>query len=452
MFQFLVQKKSRGFTLIEALVLLFIFTVVVMSFFEAYTVGTRLIIESKNRLGATALANQKMEIIRSIDYGNVGIITGIPSGEISEYETVSVNTREYLVHTFVQYVDDSFDGELGGSPNDAIPNDYKRVRITVSWGAKGPDQSVYTFANISPNGVETSAGGGVLSINILDITGSGVAGATVRIVNSGEGVDITTSTDTTGNIILPGTPAGIQNYELTVSKSDYYGTMTYPLLSPPAFIPVDEHASVADGVLNQKSMIMDQHADVTINSKDPFGTDVLNFDFNMSDGKILGTDPDTGDNVYEYDQDLSTNASGVKDIEDQSHGQYTLSETDARYQLYKLNPGETVIGVLDALPGQVTTVNMILLDTQIGSLKVDVTDAGDGSLIEGASVHLMNTTLGYDVTVVTDQYGFAYFPTALPELVSETYDLEVSATGFNDDNSTVNINGGLVTKAVSLNP
>ncbi len=445
-------KSPKGFTLIEALVLLFIFAIVSMTFLQTYATGTRLIIESKNRLGATALANQKIEIIRSIDYDTIGTTTGIPAGDISEYETISVNTVKYRVHAFVQYVDDIFDGKLGGNPTDTIPNDYKRVKISVSWGALGTDQTVALFTDIAPDGVETSAGGGVLSINILDSAGMGVPSASVHIVNSAAGIDVTAQTDATGNITLPGTPAGTQNYALTVSKSGYYGVRTYPPYPTSVYNPVNEHASVAAGVLNQKSLIMDQYADITVRSEDPFGTDVPSIAFNMTGGKVLGTDPTTSDLVYEYDQNLTTNASGAKDIADQSYGQYTLAESDTRYELYKLNPEGAAKDVFDAPAGQATTTDMILLDTQIGSVKVSVINDVDDSPIAGASVHLSSSSLGYDATQTTDRYGFVYFPTSLPELASGTYDMQVSATGFTTDSTTVNVNGALVTETIQLNP
>lgn len=443
---------ARGFTLIESLVLLFIFAIVSMAFLETYATGTRLIIESKNRLGATALANQKIEIIRSIDYDAIGTTTGIPAGDISEYETISVNTVKYRVHTVVQYADDVFDGRLGSNPTDAIPNDYKRVKIEVSWGALGTDQTVALFTTVAPDGVETSAGGGVLSINILDSAGMGVPGASVHIVNGASGINVTVQTDATGNITLPGTPAGTQNYALTVSKSGYYGVSTYPPYPSSPYNPTDEHASVVNGVLNQKSLVMDQYADIAVRSKDPFGTDVPNINFGMKGGKVLGTDPMTSAPTYEYDQALSTNASGIRDIPDQSYGQYTLSESDARYELYKLNPESVTKDVFDASAGQAITTDMILLDTEIGSVKTVVTNQADTSPIAGASVRLSNTSLGYDVTQATDQYGFAYFPTVLPGLVAGTYDLAVSAAGFGNDTSTANVGSSLVTKEISLTP
>jgi type II secretory pathway pseudopilin PulG len=446
-------KNLRGFTLIESLVLLFIFAIVSLAFLETYATGTRLIIESKNRLGATALANQKIEIIRSIDYDAIGTTTGIPAGDISEYETISVNTVKYRVHTVVQYADDVFDGRLGSNPTDAIPNDYKRVKIEVSWGALGTDQTVALFTDVAPDGVETSAGGGVLSINILDSAGMGVPGASVHIVNGASGINVTVQTDATGNITLPGTPAGTQNYALTVSKSGYYGVSTYPPNPTSPYNPTDEHASVVDGTLNQKSLVMDQYADITVRSKDPFGTDVPNIDFGMKGGKVLGTDPVTLAPTYGYDdQNLSTGASGSLDIPDQSYGQYTISESDTRYELYKLNPEGTAKDIFDAPAGQTTIIDMILLDTEIGSVKVSVTSSADGSPIAGASVHLSSTSLGYDATQATDQYGFAYFPTALPGLVAGTYDLAVSAAGFGNDTSTANVGSSLVTKEISLTP
>ncbi|MFZ2299952.1 MAG: hypothetical protein WAW00_02370 [Candidatus Moraniibacteriota bacterium] len=443
-------RSPRGFTLIEALTLLFIFAVVAATFFQMYATGTRLIIESKHRLGATALANQKIEIIRSIDYDTIGTISGIPAGDIPEYETIDVNGVRYRVHTVVQYVDDAFDGTSGGSPSDAIPNDYKRVRIAVSWGAMGTDQTAALFTTIAPLGVETSAGGGVLSINILDAAGFGVPSASVHIVNSAASVDVTIQTDATGNITLPGAPAGTQNYALTASKGGYYGTVTYPPYPTSAYNPVDEHASVAAGVLNQTSLVMDRYADITVHSKDPFGTDVPNINFGMKGGKVLGTDPVTSDIVYGYDQNLTTNASGIEDIADQSYGQYTLTESDARYELYKLNPEGVTKDVFDAPAGQTTTTDMILLDTEIGSVKVAVTNQADTSPIAGASVRLYNTGLGYDTTQTTDQYGFAYFSTAVTGLAAGTYDMEVSATGFQNDTDTANVGSSLVTQAIQM--
>lgn len=438
----------RGFTLIESMVFLFLFSVISLVFFQTYAVGTRLIIESKNRLGATALANQKMEIIRSIEYDTIGTTTGIPSGDLSEEEVISVNTVRYTVYTFVQYVDDSFDSTV--ATGDAIPTDYKRVRLTVSWGNEGSDQSVILFGNFSPNGVESSAGGGVLSINVLDASGSGVSGASVNIVNGAAGVNITTVTDATGNLTLPGAPAGTEAYTITVSKAGYYGATSYPAYPTSAYNPVDVHASVVENVLNQMTMVMDQSADIMLTTKDPFDAVIPGVDYTLVGGRVLGTDPVTGLEVTEFSESGTTDGSGQQSYLDESYGNYVVTATKTGYEFFKLSPENTVNNEFSVTAGSTADMSVIMLDKNIGSLKVLVKDRVTSSPLLGASVRLSNGTLAYNVTITTDQYGYAYFPTALPALVPGTYDMEVTLSGYVTENSNVVIGATLVTSTVQM--
>lgn len=442
----------KGFTLIETLVFLFLFSLISVVFYQAYAVGTRTIIETKNRLGATALANQKMEIIRSIAYSDIGTTTGIPSGTLAENETISVNTIRYSVHAYVGSVDDPFDGTLGGSPNDVVPNDYKRVRLTVSWGTGGADQQVVIFGRFSPNGIETPAGGGILSVNVLDASGSGVSGASVRIRNPSESVDLTATSDLTGNVTSVGAPAGSQNYELTVSKSGYYGAQTY---APTAsFTPIDIHASVVDNALNQTTIVMDQYADIGIHSVDPFGTDVPNVGMAIKGGRLFGTDTALSPpEIYSFSDSITTGSSGEEDIQDQSYGTYTVSSVSkSGFTFYKLSPDGPAYNQFSALAGVNNAVAVVMLDDAVSSLWVKVNDQSDPpGPVSGASVHLSESISGYDATVTTDAFGYAFFPTALPALVAGTYDLGVSATGFVTETGTVAIGGSsLVTETVSL--
>jgi len=189
-------------------VLLFVFTVVAMTFSQAWVVGTQLIFEVRNRLGATSVAAEKMEIIRNLAYASVGTKTpnasggwnyGIPPGDILQDETVNANSRTYRVHTFVQYIDDSFDGLVNSPTPDIVPNDYKKAFVTVSWGNGGPTQRVEESSIFVPQGVEQNVGGGVLSLNALDQAGIGIPGATLHIVNTKTSptINVTATTDST---------------------------------------------------------------------------------------------------------------------------------------------------------------------------------------------------------------------------------------------------------------
>lgn len=448
-----------GFTIIEALVFLFLFALITSVFFQTFAYGTALIQQSKYRLGAIALANQKMEIIKSLDFENIGTTTGIPAGDLVEDESVQVNNSTYAVHTFVQYADDTFDGTLGGSPNDLVPNDYKRVRIEVTWGNASDAETVAIATTIAQQGVEQAAGGGILSINILDSEGNGVSNTDVRIVNAGvsPAVDVTATTDATGNVFLIGAPASSQGYEVTFSRSGYYGSLTYDPYPTTSFNPTDVHASVVDATVNQATFVMDQEVDLELSTEDPFGTDIPDIDFRIDGGRQIGTvaGSSPAEPVYGFGADGATDGSGERNYPGESYGSYvwTLDAGESGYTFVRLDPDSTLgANTLQALPGTITGVKMVLADNAVRALLVTVTDATDGTPVSGASVRLTQATLSYDTTVTTSQYGQAYFPTSLPELTAETYGIEVSASGFTTETDTVTIGSSLETMTVSLTP
>jgi prepilin-type N-terminal cleavage/methylation domain-containing protein len=71
------RKRISGFTLIEALVVLFVVSLITLTFYETWNLGTKHIANAKYRLGATALANQQMEIIRSLIFDDIGTVSDL---------------------------------------------------------------------------------------------------------------------------------------------------------------------------------------------------------------------------------------------------------------------------------------------------------------------------------------------------------------------------------------
>ena len=451
-------RAAKGFTLIEGMVMLFLFALITLVFFQTFAYGTALIQQSKYRLGAITLANQKMEIIRSLDYDAIGTVSGIPAGDLVEDESIQVSNALFQVHTFVQYADDSYDGTLGGSPNDLIPNDYKRVRVEVAWGSETEAEKVVLFSTFAPLGIEQSVGGGILSINILDSQGNGLSGATVHITNSSVAptIDVTTTTDATGNLFLVGAPASAQAYNVSFSKTGYFGSQTYAPYPTTAFIPVDVHASVVDATVNQATFVMDQASTLELRTVDPFSNVVPDIDYRIDGGRQIGTESGTGIPVYEFGEDASTDTSGEKDYTNRSYGSYTwtLDPAEANYTFIGLSPesasGENLFTVL---PNVTQQMQMVVADETVNGALFTVTSSADGTPVAGATVRLTNTTLLYDETVTASAYGKSYFPeTETPGLAAETYDYEVTAAGFTTATGTVVISAGLETVSVSMNP
>jgi type II secretory pathway pseudopilin PulG len=431
------EKKYRGFSLIEALVLIFIFTIISLAFYGTFSLGIRYIQDSKNRLGALALANEKMEIVRNLEYSTIGTTTGIPNGDLTAEEDVVVNNVSYHVSTFVQYIDDPFDDE---SPDDVISNDYKRVKITVSWGSAESDgQEIFLISRFVPPGLEMDAEGGILAINIINNEGIGVPQSQVRLINSGvsPSIDITALTDDSGYLIFPGAPESLNGYEITVTKDNYETVIT---VDPDSvlYLPNDPHASVIEGRLNTKTIHQDELSDINLETIDHLGSAVPNVDFHIEGGRVLGTVSADVPPVYVYnlDEDGLTNSSGEKDYEDMSPGQYFISpdESITGYTLVGISPASPII----VSPGSSQAVEIKYVSNTVDSLIVTVIGNEDSEPINGAEVKLSNG-VNYDETITTSTDGIAFFPVDENPLLPGTYTLEISAEGFQDHSESVSI-------------
>ncbi|HRY82723.1 MAG TPA: hypothetical protein P5232_03435 [Candidatus Moranbacteria bacterium] len=436
--------KNSGFTLIEALVLLFIFSLITTTFYQVTSVGTRYIIFSKNRLGATALANEKMEIARNLKYDDVGIQGGACAGNIPQDEDIFENGKTYHVHTLAAYVDDSFDGTLGGHPSDTAYKDYKLLKITVSWGSEGSADygSVFLLSRFVPAGLETATSGdGILSINIFSDQddGAGVSGATVKVENSDLDFSETRQTDDTGNVMIVGAKESIQRYKITVSKSDYEEDIeTMPPYPDTDYNPVDTHASVVAGALNVTNIAFNKTADLKIKTQDYFGTAIPNINFTLKGGRIKGTSADSPfASIYNLDKIDQTNSSGEKNYDSISPGGYDfeVAGSVSGYKLIGTDPAPP----LSLSSEQELNFKVVLAPENKTSALIKVTTGENADPSSGAVVELSNGS-GYSESTTTDGNGSAFFPkTAEPEFQAGTYNLKITVDGYREISKEINI-------------
>lgn len=459
--------RTKGFTLIEMLVFLFIFSVSAMSFYGTFRAGISYVIDSKNRLGAVELANEKMEIIRNLGYSDVGtkvihgdgsVSYGVPAGEILQDEDLIVNTRSYHAHTDIRYHDDPFDGTISSDPPDTVNNDYKKVRIDITWPWENQTRSISLVSNFVPEGVETTAGGGTMVVNISDNQGNPIPMASVRITNSSisPAVEISTTADDLGSVLLPGMPnSENQNtYVVRVSKSsENYETLeTLPIYPDTPFDPIYYHAMVLEGELADVYMEIDKAADLEVNSVNPLNETIGSVEFTLKGGRKIGMVHAGTESVYSVDGTYETNSSGEETLEDIAGGVYGIDVTAAVKEHYALI--DTLpVSPFNLEPGADQELLLILADKNVDSLVVKVTD-GDAETptpIAGASVTLKNDLLvpAYEEMQVTNEIGRVYFPGPEKTLEETEYHLEVQAAGYSDYSTDIEING-LVTTEVEL--
>ncbi len=225
---FRLPTHNRGFSLVEMVVTIAIFSLVFGGLFASIQYTLKLITNSKATTSALALMNERLEYIRSLSYDAIGTVSGIPSGAIPQNRTSTLNGINFHERVLIQYVDSPDDGE-GASDTNGILADYKEVKVEYSWlNNQGSTSTLFLITNITPPGIETTTGGGTLTVNVFDAEVQPVSGAAVRIYNNmaTSTVDVTRYTNASGIAMFAGAPAAA-NYQIFVTKPGYSSDQTY---------------------------------------------------------------------------------------------------------------------------------------------------------------------------------------------------------------------------------
>lgn len=241
-------RSERGATLLDVVVGSALMTLVFTGIVGAFQLSIDAVSNNKARAGAIALANERLEYIRSLSYNAIGTVGGIPSGAMAQSATTSLNSVTYTRRTFVSWEDDPGDG-TGGADSNGIVVDYKAAKVAVSWNSRQGTRTITMATRISPpTGVESAVPGGTIAIQVTNDTDAPVANAMVTIVNAGVTplVDLTTFTDSMGLASVLGAPAGA-GYAVSATKAGYSTSQTYSA-SATNTNPIPAHLGVA---LNQ---------------------------------------------------------------------------------------------------------------------------------------------------------------------------------------------------------
>ena len=418
-------KSGAGFTLVELLVAVALTAIVFIGIFTAFQGGMRILVENKARSTAISLANERIEFIRNLSYEKIGTIGGIPSSDIPQQENKTLNGINFLVKTFIQYIDDPADGS-GAQDENGITTDYKKVRVETIWQAKSGQKSVTLISNFSPSGIETITGGGTLIINVLDASSNPVSQAEVKIENSKTSppISLTVLTNEQGKVIFPGSPAA-DSYKITITKTNYNTAKTYDAtLENPN--PSPGHLTILEGETTGATFSIDRLGQITVQTfeytAEPLSPLLPNLTFQIRGEKTIGKDGQ-GNPIYKYSKDLTTDSNGNSIIANLEWDTYTITvSSQTGYDLMESCPPQP----LSLLPTGSITNNLTLISHTSNSLLVLVKNAS-GNLIEGASIRLFKQSIGYDKTIPSSVCGQAFFNslTSYPD-----YSLEVIKSGY----------------------
>ena len=411
-------RSARGVTLIDTVVGVALLLLVFVGISAVFRLSIDVVTNNKARAGAIALADQRMEYIRSLTYPSVGTQGGIPTGLIAPSESISLNGVSYTRRTVVTYADDPKDG-IDASDSNGVTEDYKAVKVDVAWTSRlGGTRHVDLVARVSP---PTSAGEtnpcasscGTLSINVVNASNKALAGASVTITNStsNPAVNFNTFTNANGTVTLLAAPASA-GYGVVVTNTGYSTDQTGTGANA-SRLPL----TVSNNLTTSATFQIDGLSSMAVVTYQ-YGTllPITSVPFSIHGAKTTSSNPVT----YKYSATLGGTGSPATTISNLEWDTYTFAVAAATgYDLaYSCGPQPIALS-----PNTATTTYLYLATHTSNSLAVKVSASADSGLIGGASVRLFKS--GYDTTQITDSCGQTFFS----GLSSGTYTLSVSASG-----------------------
>ncbi len=393
----MIQKvhKIKGFTLIELIVGVTVFTIILVAVYNAYMATYAVIKVSRAKIEAISVINEQLEIVRNLPYADVGIAGGLPNGKLSHTQTIVRDVR-YTVTTTVRNIDDPFDGTVGGTPNDTSPADYKMVEVEVACDTCTNFTPLVITTRVSPKSLETASTNGALFIQVLDANGNPVSDANVHVENNAifPAIVIDDTTNPNGLLEIVDAPPGVNVYEITVTKAGY-STDSTRAVSAGNPTPTKQHATVLLQQVTQVSFIIDRVSSFAVSSVTNTCTPVGSFDFSLKGNKLIGTP-----SLLKYSQNKVTDGGGLLNLPNMEWDTYTFAGIDGVYDIVGVNP----ISPVNLLPNTSQSVQLIVEPKNPSGLLVTVRDAATGLPLSDVSAELTGPA-GFDLTKITGQ-GF----------------------------------------------
>jgi type II secretory pathway pseudopilin PulG len=425
------KKKAAGLTLVETLVGIFLIGLIFTGIFGAFELTLRIIGQMKAKTIALAIANEQIEQIRNLPYNAIGTLGGVPAGNIPQTIQLTRNNLIFTVRTTIVYIDDLRDNL---APLDPVPADYKRVKVEVSWSYAFSGK-ITLITDVAPKGIETTQGGGTLSLSVFDASGLPVAQAQIHLVNNNvnPAIDAWYYSDNQGKFILPGAPVANESYQVSVTKIGYSEDKT--IGSNLVANPAKPHLSVYEGQLTEMSFSIDRTSSLKVLTR---GTEaqgfplIYNVPFRVRGAKILGTNSEDQP-VFKYDELHNSGSLAEKTIAPLEWDSYNffVDKTTTGLDLVSVIPNQP----FDLLPNTEETVTLILSAEH--SLLLTLKDSSNDSPIFGASVRLTQSSLGYEKLQPTDERGRTFF---IP-LNETTYNVFIEKEGYLSFEDQISVSG-----------
>jgi len=373
-----IHQRQNGFTLMEVLITVFLISIVFLGIFGGFQLALKVISQTKIKTQAVYVASQRIEQIRGLKFQD------IETGQ----ENIVLNNITYNVQTIIETYDDCFDGTVEGLDcygnlveADSAPDDYKRVKVLVSWEELwGGEISLSTI--VASKSMETGEGKGALKLTISSGLGelieiscqdqlSPCPETAIQIINENLGLDqcYGTSIKTPGiRILTLDTSVIPDDYKIIVQRQGYSRIETFKsgdvYNSQTIVAPLRKNPTLNEGAFYSLTLMIDELGDLDIHTLAPGSGDRF-FDGFFDDSKIeeiedlkrleksvvLATSSPLIYKQNGYLLSTTKNPSSITQWDKFSFSDFEELETDIKYQIYYATSSEWFLVPNIDLPG-----------------------------------------------------------------------------------------------------
>jgi hypothetical protein len=383
-----------GFTLIEAVVGTALFLVIASAAYQAYFSLFKLSAANQYKILAIDLANEQFEVIRNMPYSNIGVVNGIPSGVIPEYQSFTRGGSVFTVQAIIRNIDQNPDGTIGSTTNDLSPADNKLIQLTISCAACNKFASTTLTTWVAPKNLETASMNGSIFVKVFDANGNPVPSASVHVVNSKvtPSIVVDDTTNNSGLLNIIDAATGTSAYNITVSKTGYSTDKTYPPGGAGNPNPTKPDVTVLQQQVTQTSFAIDLLSTLSISTVTNRCVPVPNTGFTIVGSKTIGA------GVPKYTATTTTDSIGQNTFTNMEWDTYTLGLNSNTYDLAGLN----ITNPVSLSPNSYQRALLVVAPKNPNSLLVTVKDSTTLLPLTDATVLLTNGS-GLSISQTTGQ-------------------------------------------------
>lgn len=290
-------KHNAGFSLVEALVSIFLISIVFLGIFGGFQLSVKISSHTKAKMQGVYLANQTLEEIRNIPYANIA----------TNQTTNTINGIEYTLQTLVESFDDCADGTIEGLDCDnqpviidTAPDDYKKVKVIVTWVDNFGGELVIS-SYVSSSKMETGEDKGAIRINLVNSSGQPVAissgdqlapcsSDSINIINDNYFYNQCFGADDGSRLLIVDESISPDDYKLTINKEGYSKEETFAsgdiYGGVEISVPDRKNPTINEGELYPITFITDETSDLSIVTALPWNGDDF-FDTFLNSSNIL---------------------------------------------------------------------------------------------------------------------------------------------------------------------